>query len=50
MSRQAVQDAVHVWILFNIIVRIADALNFDIPPDAAFEKMAKISFKKGYKL
>ena len=50
LSRQAVQDAVHVCILFNIIVRIADALNFDIPPDAAFEKMAKISLKKGYKL
>ena len=50
ISSQAVQDAVHVCILFNIIVRIADALDFEIPPDSTFEKMAKVSLQKGYKL
>ena len=49
LSRQAVQDAVHVCVLFNIIVRIADALDFDVPQDSTFDKMAKSSLEKGYK-
>lgn len=50
VSRQAILDAVHVCILFNIIVRIADALNFEVPTDGSFKKMAKTLLKKGYKM
>ena len=49
LSVQAVEDAVQVCILFNVIVRIADALDFDIPDDETFAKMAKMSLKRGYK-
>ena len=49
MSHQAVQDAVHVCILFNIIVRIADALDFAIPTEETFAKMGKMVLKHGYK-
>jgi hypothetical protein len=50
LSHQAVQDAVHVCILFNIIVRIADALDFKVPSDEVFAKMGKMMIKRGYQL
>ena len=49
ISRQAIQDAVHVCVLFNIIVRIADALDFEVPTEETFDKMAGMSLKRGYK-
>ena len=50
LSRQAIIEAVQVCVLFNVIVRIADALDFDIPPEKAFSKSAGMLLKRGYKL
>lgn len=50
LGRQAIIEAVQVCVLFNVIVRIADALDFDIPPEKAMSKAAGILLKRGYKL
>ncbi len=42
------RDAAHVCAAFNVIVRIADALEFDIPSDAIFHADAKMLLKRGY--
>lgn len=40
ISRQAIEDAVYVCALFNIIDRIADSLNFAVPPAERFANSA----------
>jgi hypothetical protein len=46
----ALVDAVHVAALFNMIVRIADALAFEVPPDQAFRARADSMLRDGYAL
>jgi uncharacterized peroxidase-related enzyme len=48
LSDAAIEDAIHVTALFNIIDRIADALGFDIPSDSGFANMAEVLLKRGY--
>lgn len=49
LSQQAINEAMYVCFLFNVIDRIADALNFNVP--ASFEsKSARMLLKRGYKL
>lgn len=43
-------DAIYVCIGFNVIVRIADALEFTVPPPPVFERSAKYLLLFGYKL
>lgn len=50
VSDAALRDAVHVAFVFNIINRIADALDFAVPPDAALAADAKMLLRMGYKL
>ena len=33
---EAIVDAIHVAALFNMIVRMADSLNFEVPPYESF--------------
>lgn len=48
-SQQAINEAMYVCFVFNIIDRIADALNFHVP--ASFEgKSARMLLKRGYKI
>jgi len=47
ISKQAILEAIYVCALFNIIDRLADALNFAIPPN--FTGGAKTLLKRGYK-
>jgi hypothetical protein len=47
ISKQAMLEAMYVCALFNIIDRLADALNFTIPP--SFTEGAKTLLKRGYK-
>lgn len=47
ISQQAMREAMYVCALFNIIDRLADALNFTIP--ASFTGGAKTLLKRGYK-
>lgn len=49
VSRQGVIDALMVAFAFNVITRLADAFEFEVPPQAAFEASAKMLLSRGYK-
>ena len=44
----AIEDAIHVTVLFNIIDRIADSLGYAIPSANGFASMAEVLLKRGY--
>ncbi len=48
LSDAAIEDAIHVTVLFSIIDRIADALGFAIPSESGFANMAEVLLKRGY--
>ncbi len=48
VSEQAVEDALYVCAYFNIIDRMADALDFDVPSAEAFSKRADMLLERGY--
>jgi uncharacterized peroxidase-related enzyme len=50
VSDAAMNDAVHVALVFNIINRMADALNFEVQSDDAFAAGAKMLLRFGYNL
>ena len=50
MSEQALVDAIHVAALFNMIVRLADSLGWDVPSHEAFVARAQAMFESGYAL
>ena len=49
LSDQAIEDAIQVCVLFNLIDRVADALNFDVPSPASFAQSAELLLKRGYR-
>lgn len=50
VTREALVDAVHVCALFNMIVRLADSLGWDVPPAEAFMTRGKVLLESGYRL
>ena len=46
----ALIDAIHVCALFNMIVRLADSLGWDIPPPEAFAARGRVLLESGYRL
>jgi uncharacterized peroxidase-related enzyme len=48
MSDNAIEDAIHVCVLFNVYDRLADAFEFDIPDRTGFAKSAEMLLKRGY--
>jgi alkylhydroperoxidase family enzyme len=50
VSRQAVQDAMHVAFLFNVYDRLADAMGWDVPAEgsAFWQGSAKRLLSRGY--
>ncbi len=48
LSDEAIEDVIHVTVVFNMIDRIADALGFEIPTPTGFAKMADVLLKRGY--
>ena len=44
----AIEDAIHVTVLFNIMDRIADSLGFEIPTAEGFSRAADVLLKRGY--
>jgi alkylhydroperoxidase family enzyme len=50
VSDEALIDAVHVAALFNMIVRLADSLGWDVPPFDEFEARADAMLSSGYAL
>jgi uncharacterized peroxidase-related enzyme len=49
LSDQAIEDAIQVCVLFNLIDRVADALNFAVPSPASFAQSAEMLLKRGYR-
>jgi alkylhydroperoxidase family enzyme len=50
VSRGALVDAIHVCALFNMIVRFADSLGWDVPPPESFAARADAMLAGGYAL
>ena len=50
VSRQALVDAIHVAALFNMIVRLADSLGWDVPSFEEFHARADRMLAGGYRL
>jgi alkylhydroperoxidase family enzyme len=50
VSRDALADAIHVAALFNMIVRLADSLGWDVPAFEEFEERADRMLASGYAL
>jgi alkylhydroperoxidase family enzyme len=49
LSDAAIQDAIHVAVLFNMYDRMADTLDFDVPGPKSFAHGAKVLLTRGYK-
>jgi alkylhydroperoxidase family enzyme len=50
VSREALVDAIHVAALFNVIVRLADSLGWDVPAFEEFHARADRMLAGGYAL
>jgi len=50
VSDEALVDAIHVSALFNMIVRMADSLAWDVPPYEALLAGAEGMLARGYEL
>jgi uncharacterized peroxidase-related enzyme len=50
VSDEAIADALHVAALFNMIVRLADSLGWDVPPYESFSARAEAMLSGGYEL
>ena len=48
VSKDALVDAIHVAALFNMIVRLADSIGWDVPPWEAFASRAEGMLGGGY--
>jgi len=49
LTDAAIEDAIHVAVLFNMYDRMADTLGFDVPGPASFAYGAKVLLTRGYK-
>ena len=50
VTREALTDAVRVCALFNMIVRLADSLGWEVPPPEAFASRGRVLLDSGYRL
>jgi alkylhydroperoxidase family enzyme len=50
VTRAQIEDALMVSWCFNVITRLADAFEFHVGPQAAFESSARMLLKRGYKI
>ncbi len=49
LSDEAIEDAIHACVLFNVYDRMADALDFDVPGPEAFAQGARLLLRRGYR-
>lgn len=50
VSREAAEDAIYVCVMFNIINRMADALDFEVPQSGDVRKSAEMLLARGYRV
>ena len=49
ISKQAIEDAIYICAFFNMIDRVADALNFNVPSSEFFAHRAEVTAQRGYR-
>ncbi len=49
VTRAQIEDALTVCFAFNVITRIADTFEFEIPSKASFDASANMLLKRGYR-
>lgn len=49
LNDAAIEDAIHVAVLFNMYDRMADTLGFEVPGPESFAHSAKVLLTRGYK-
>jgi uncharacterized peroxidase-related enzyme len=49
LSNDAIEDAIHVCALLNVINRIADSLGFEVSSAEGFARSAQMLLKRGYR-
>lgn len=49
LSDEAIEDAIHVCALFNVLNRLADALAFEVPGPETFERHGRTLLRFGYR-
>ena len=50
LTDEAVEDAIHVCVLFNIYDRLADSLTFHLPGPDGYAASGRSLMKRGYNL
>ena len=50
LSDAAIADAIHICAMFNMIVRIADTLGFDVPARLGSVEYGAVALGRGYAL
>ena len=50
VSDDAIEDAIHACVLFNVYDRMADSLNFHLPGPAGYAASGRSLMKRGYLL
>ena len=48
LSDDAIEEGIHVCVLFNIYDRVADSLGFQIPDSVSFARSADTLLTRGY--
>jgi alkylhydroperoxidase family enzyme len=48
VNERAIEEAIYVCFLFNMIDRLADAFDFDIPSAEGFQRDGLALYKRGY--
>ena len=48
VSDRAIREATYVCFLFNVLDRVADALDFTLPTDEEARKIGNVSYRLGY--
>ena len=48
VNEQAIEEAIYVCFLFNVIDRLADAFDFDIPSAEGFRRDGQVLYSRGY--
>jgi alkylhydroperoxidase family enzyme len=49
LSDQAIEEAIYVCFSFNVMDRLADALEFDIPTPQQFKQGGRFLYRLGYR-
>jgi alkylhydroperoxidase family enzyme len=48
VSEEALEDAIYVCVIFSVLVRLADAMGWRLPPEESHRRSASMLLKLGY--